>query len=465
VWRRGLPPQSRPSRRNEEIRMNPLQPGFAPDASDEAALRTSSAWHTRVGWLIVLAGVGGFLLWSLLAPLDKGVPMSGTVTVAGNKKAVQHQSGGTVESIRVKEGDSVRAGQPLVYMNAVQARSNAAVTRVQHYTARGTEARLLAERDGLPSIVFPPDIEAARAEPRVVAIMAVQQQLFTARRAALRAELSALDENIAGIDAHTAGLREARATKQEQMKLLAEQLQGMRDLARDGYVPRNRQLELERTYSQLLSSMSEDLGTIARGQRQISELRLRRLHRQQEFQKEVRTQLADVQKEADALRSQLDSLDYELANAVVRAPVDGTVAALSIFTEGGVVSPGFRMMDIVPLGEPLVVEGQIPVHLIDSVQQGLPVELIFSSFNQNTTPRIPGVVTQVSADRLVEEKSGTPYYRMQAEVTPEGRAEMDKLAVRPGMPVELFVKTGERTLANYLLRPIQDNMKMALTEE
>lgn len=435
------------------------------DMSDETMLKTGEARHTRMGWWIVLAGVGGFLLWALLAPLDKGVPMSGTVTVAGNKKAVQHQTGGTVQAILVKEGDTVKAGQPLVQMNPVQARSNAAVTRVQYYTARSTEARLLAERDGKPSVVFPADTEAARSDSRVASTMSVQQQLFSSRRFSLRAELSALDENIAGIEAHNAGLKEARTGKQDQFRFLKEQLDGMRELARGGYVPRNRLLELERTYAQLSSSLSEDFGNIARGQSQVSELKLRRLHRQQEFQKEVRTQLADVQKEAGALRNQLESLDYELANAVVRAPVDGTVAEVSIFTEGGVVSPGFRMMDIVPQNEPLIVEGQLPVHLIDSVHADLPVELIFSSFNQNTTPRIPGVVTQVSADRLVDEKSGEPYYRMLAEVTPAGRAAMKKLSVRPGMPVELFVKTGERTLANYLVRPITDNLKMALSEE
>lgn len=446
-----------------------MNSGSAPDLglgeADDVLLSTDATRHTRIGWWIVLLGIGGFLLWALLAPLDKGVPMSGTVTVAGNKKSVQHQSGGTVQTILVKEGDTVKIGQPLVQMNSVQARANAAVIRVQYYTARATEARLLAERDAKSLVSFSPDTDAARSEPHVASTMSVQQQLFSSRRFALQAEMSALNEGIAGIEAHTEGLKEARTGKQDQFRFLKEQLDGMRELARDGFVPRNRLLELERTYAQLSSSMSEDLGNIARGQRQASELKLRRMHRQQEFQKEVRTHLADVQKEADALRSQLESLDYELANSIVKAPVDGTVADLNIFTEGGVVSPGFRLMDIVPQSEPLIVEGQIPVHLIDSVHRGLPVELIFSSFNQNTTPRIPGVVTQVSADRLIDEKTGVPYFRMFAEVTVEGRAEMAKLPVRPGMPVELFVKTGERTLANYLIRPIQDNFKMALTEE
>jgi len=444
---------------------NPVVLNFTPSPADEHPVETDARSHTRLGWWIVLAGLGSFFLWAFLAPLDKGVPLTGTVTVAGNKKAVQHLTGGTVEAIRVKEGDLVKAGQSLVEMNSVQARANAEITRVQYITTRSTEARLLAERDGRATVVFPPETVAAQADPRVAATMNVQQQLFASRQGALRSELAAFDENIAGILAHNAGLEQSRESKQEQIRLLREQLDGVRDLARDGYVPRNRLLELERSHAQLAASMSEDLGNIGRGQRQIAELKLRRLQRLQDFQKEVRTQLAEVQKEADALRNRLEGLDYELANAVVKAPVDGMVAELNIFTEGGVVAPGFRMMDIVPLGEPLIVEGQIPVHLIDSVHASLPVELIFSAFNQNTTPHIPGVVTQVSPDRLIDEQSGVPYYRMRAEVTPEGRALMSSLQVRPGMPVDLFVKTGERTLMNYLLRPLNDNLKMALTEE
>lgn len=439
-------------------------PSVGQDVLPAAATDASKA--TRMGWWLVLAGLGGFLAWALTAPLDRGVPMSGTVTVSGNKKAVQHQDGGTVQAILVKEGDVVRAGQPLVLMNAVQVRANAAAIRVQYHTALSTEARLLAERDGLAAIAFPQQVLAtSRTEPRVAATLAVQQQLFAARRSWLGAELSALNENIAGIQSHTAGLGDARTGKLEQMDLLREQLAGMQELARDGYVPRNRLLELQRTQVQLSASMSEDLGTIARGQRQVSELKLRRLHRQQEFQKEVRTELAQVQKDAETLRNQLEALDWDLANAVVKAPSDGVVVDMNIFTQGGVVAPGFRMMDVVPQDEPLVVQGQVPVHLIDSVHGGLPVELIFSSFNQNTTPRIPGVVAQVSADRLVDEKTGAPYFRMIAELTPQGRALLQGLPVRPGMPVELFVKTGERTLANYLLRPMRDHLQMALTEE
>ncbi len=428
-------------------------------------VNTDSKSHTRLGWWIVVAGVGGFLLWASLAPLDKGVPLSGTVTVATSKKAVQHLTGGTVEAILVKEGDVVKAGDVLVRMNAVQATVNAEIARVQYFTSRTAEARLIAERDGAKNIVFPPELESVRNDPRVASNIRMQQQLFSARQSAIQSELAAIDENVAGLMLQNRGLQESRDGKKLQLQFLKEQLDGMRDLAREGYVARNRLLELERTHAQLSTAISEDLGNIGRGQRQISEFRLRRIQRQQEYQKEVRTQLAEVQKEADALANRLTGLDYDIANLMVKSPVDGTVVAMNVFTHGGVIAPGFRMMDIVPSNDPLVVDGQLPVHLIDKVHPNLKVELIFSAFNQNLTPHVPGIVTQVSADRLVDEKSGQPYYTVKAKVAPEGMKLISSLQVRPGMPVELFVKTGERTMMNYLVKPVRDHLKMSMTEE
>jgi protease secretion system membrane fusion protein len=285
----------------------------------------------------------------------------------------------------------------------------AEISRVQYFTARAVEARLTAERDGAGSIRFPSEMEDAMDDPRVMANINLQNQLFVSRRNAIQGEL----------------------------RILKEQLDSMRDLADEGYVARNRMLDIERLYFQ----------------------------QKQSYQKEVGTQLAEAQKEAEGLRTRLVSQDFDLANVEVRAPVDGTVVGLSVFTRGGVIAPGFKLMEIVPSEDALVVEGQVPVHLIDKVHPDLKVELIFSAFNQNLTPHVPGIVTHVSADRLIDEVSRLPYYQIKAKVAPEGMKMISNLQVRPGMPVELFVKTGERTLLNYLLKPILDHIKMAMTEE
>jgi protease secretion system membrane fusion protein len=426
---------------------------------------TDSTVHTRLGWLIVLAGVGGFLLWACFAPLDKGVPISGNVAVESTRKSVQYLTGGTVDDILVKEGDVVKAGQVLVKMNDVSLKSAAEISRVQYYADLAAKARLLAERDGKPTVTYPKELLDAKTDPRVADDINTQNELFRSRRGALQAELAAADETVAGLKEQQRGYEETRDSTKQQLQILKEQLESMRDLAKDGYVARNRLLDLERTYAQVNGQMSQTIGEIGHIQRQVAEMSLRKVQRQEEFQKEVRGQLVDVNKEADAVSDRLKQQDFDLENVHVRAPVDGTVVSLSVFTRGGVIPPGFRIMDIVPSDDALIVEGQIPVNLIDKVHVGLKADMIFAAFNQNRTPHIPGVVTQVSADRIVDEKTGQGYYKMRAEVSPEGKKLIAKLNVKAGMPVEVFVNTGERTMMSYLLKPVFDRAKTSMTEE
>jgi protease secretion system membrane fusion protein len=438
---------------------------LAGHSGNQHDLDTDAGGYSKLGWLMVLIGFGGFLLWAFLAPLDKGVPLSGTVVKESNRKAIQHQAGGIVDAILVKEGEAVKAGQVLVRMNATQASSQAEITRGQYVAARAAQARLEAERDGAIAPAFPAALD--KADPRVAATVELQRQLFGARKAALHSELAALDESIAGLKLQLAGTQAGLASKQEQQAILKEQLANLRELAADGYVARSRLLDLERTYAQLVGGLAEDRGNIGRAQRQVAEMGLRKLQRSQEFQKEVRGVLSDTRREADALGSRMLALEFDLANVEIKAPVDGVVVGVNVFTRGGVIAPGFRLMDLVPGADALVVEGRLAVNLVDKVHPGLPVELMFSAFNAGTTPTIGGQVMQVSADRMVDERSGEPYYKMTARVTPEGLKRIDKLklAIVPGMPVELFVRTGERTMMSYLFKPLMDRAKTSLTED
>jgi len=436
--------------------------------SNEVAIvdvNTDASRYVRFGWAIVLFGVVGFILWASFAPLDKAVSLSGTVSVASNRKAVQHQMGGTVDEILVKEGDVVKAGQALVKMNSVSAKSNSEIARVQWFTALAAEARLLAERDGAVSIKFPETLTQQRNDLSVVNSMQLQSQLFMARRTSIQSELGAIDENIAGLKVQLRGLEDSMISKKQQQVFLQEQLESMRELSKDGYVARNRLLDLERTYAQLKGSISEELGNMRRVSRQVAELILRKTQRQQDYQKEVRTQLSEVQKERESLQSRVNATDFELRNVIVKAPVDGTIIGMNVFTQGGVVPSGFKLMEVVPKNDALIIDATLAVNLIDKVQVGLPVEFIFAAFNINTTPKIPGVITQISADRTVDEHTGIPHYKVKAVVTPEGMKKLAQLQIRPGMPVELAVKTGERTMMNYLLKPILDRAHTALGED
>jgi protease secretion system membrane fusion protein len=428
-------------------------------------LNTDASPYARLGWLFVIIGFGGFLLWAMIAPLDQGVPMSGNVAVATNRKVIQYQTGGTVDNILVKDGDQVKAGQVLLKMNSIQVKSALDIAKTQFYTAKATEARLVAERENRNDIVFPPSLLEAKAIPQVANNLMLQQQLFSSRRMSLQSEMGAADETVAGLNFQLTGLEESMQSKKQQQVFLKEQLDSVRELSKDGYVARNRLLDLERTYAQVNGSISEDIGNIGRVKRQIAELTLRKSQRQQDYQKEVRTVLSDIQKESEALQSRLMALEYDFKNVDVKAPVDGTIVGMNVFTVGAVVPAGFKLMELVPVGDALIIEGQLPVNLVDKVHKGLPVELIFSAFNTNKTPHIPGTVMHVSADRTVDERTGMPYYKVRAEVAPEGVKKLANLQVRPGMPVDMVVKTGERTMMNYLLRPLLDRAATALKEE
>ena len=328
--------------------------------------------YARLGWIVLLIGFGGFMLWAIFAPLDKGISAQGTVITDGQRKIVQPSMNGVIQEILVKDGDQVKAGQLLLKLNDAQVAGQANATR----------------------------------------------------------------EAIDGIQSQIIGLETSVANQQSQIKLINEQLVGMRDLAREGYVPKNRVLELERTKAQVASTLAENQGNLERSRKQVLEL-----------------------------KQKLGGYDFDLENVTIESPVDGSVINLSVFTVGQFVSAGTKLMEISPASQNLIIEARVPVFLIDKVHVGLPVEMIFSAFNQRTTPRIPGEVSVVSADRTTDERSGESYYKIQIRVTDKGLLMLKEHQVRPGMPVEAFIITGERTMMNYLLKPMLDRIRTSLGEE
>lgn len=242
-------------------------------------------------------------------------------------------------------------------------------------------------------------------------------------------------------------------------------MSSMKQLAAEGYLPRNRYLEAQRQFAEINSSIDETIGRIGQLQKQLLESQQRIEQRYADYQREVRTQLAQTQMDANDFKNKLDMAKYDLGNTSIISPVDGTVVGLTIFTQGGVVGAGEHLMDIVPSEASLIVDSRLKVEMIDKVYKGLPVELMFTAFNQNKTPKIPGTVTLVSADRLVDKGTGEPFYQMQVTVTPEGIKMLQGADIKPGMPVEVFVKTGSRSLLSYLFKPILDRARTSLTEE
>lgn len=421
---------------------------------------------TRLGWMLVLFGFVGFVLWAAFAPLDAGTPVPGTVVIGGNRQAVQHLTGGIIEEILVKDGSEVRQGDVLVRLNETTTHAQAAVLRSQLISSMAIQARLLAERDGLTAPQFPRELlDKEKTEPEVAAAISLQRQLFNSRRAALRSDLSVIEQAARGLEIQRATLVESNRSRRAQEASLKDQLADTKSLAGDGYVPRNRLLELDRQYAQITAALADDVGSAGRIESQITEQKLRLAQRRDEYQKEVRTQLTDIERDVQTTQARLTAAEFDLANALIRAPASGIVVGINVFTRGGVIPQGQKLMEIVPQDQPLEIEGQLPVHLVDKVHPGLPVDLNFPALNRVKTPHVPGELTVVSADRLVDEATHQPYYKIKAKVTPEGAKALHDQHLRVGMPVEMFVILGERSFLNYLFKPLTDRAAQALTEQ
>lgn len=251
-----------------------------------------------------------------------------------------------------------------------------------------------------------------------------------------QAQANATRETIVGLEAQVVNLSGAIVQKKQQSELLEKQLVSLRELVADGYMARNKVLEQERQLLQLKANVLEDEGNLIRIKKQVTE-----------------------QKE------KLTPYDFDLANTELKSPVDGQVVNITIFTRGGVVSAGQKVMEVIPLNEAMIVEGQLPVHLVDKVRVDLPLDMMFTAFNVNRTPHIPGVLISVGADRIVDEKTGAPYFKIQAVATAKGARMLGDLKVRPGMPVDLFIKTGEQSMMTYLMKPIFDRAHSAFRED
>jgi protease secretion system membrane fusion protein len=330
--------------------------------------------------------------------------------------------------------------------------------------ARASLARWQAQRDNLIQVTFPPEL-SNHPDPRLALVLEGQRQLFSSRREAFSREQAALRANIEGATAQLAGMRRARSDLNAQASSLQQQLSNLQPLADNGYIPRNRLMDYQRQLSQVQQQLAENTGESGRVEQGILESRLKLQQHGEEYQKEVRTQLADAQLKSVTLSEQLTSAGFDLQHSEILATADGVAVNLGVHTEGAVVRQGETLLEIVPQGTTLEVEGHLPINLIDKVGTHLPVDILFTAFNQSKTPRVPGEVSLISADQMVDEKTGVPYYVLRSSVSDQAMEKLNGLVIKPGMPAEMFVRTGERSLLNYLFKPLLDRAGSALTEE
>ena len=433
---------------------------YAMKTTPEADVDSPARWGKRALWLAAAITV----VWASTAPLGQGVPAHGFVTVEGSRKTIQHPRGGVVEAILVREGDKVAVGQPLIRLNEAQAQAQQGSIESQLISLMAVQSRLQAERDGAVRVAYPPFLLERQTLPQAAEAMAVQQQLFATRRAALEGEVGILSEGMTGLTRQMEGLAAREAANAKQAKLYADEFAALKPMYDQGFVPRQRMFELERALAYSEGQRNEDAANLGRIRSALSETRLKMAQVKEAYRKELETQLTDVQRNvADLTERRVATMD-ELERVVLRAPEAGTIVELSIHTVGGVAAPGQKLMDIVPESSKLVVEVMIPPQLIDSVKLGLLADLHFSAFDQTMVPNVEGELVYVGADRQTDPRTDASYFVGRVKITEEGWRQIGKQELRPGMPAEVVIKTGERSLFAYLLKPLLSRVQSGMTE-
>ena len=417
------------------------------------------------GWAIVVLTFAALSAWSSWAPLSTAAIAQGTVVVDGNRKSIQHLEGGIVKQILVRDGDPVEAGQLLVRLDDTQPRAMLALLRGRHDAARAQEARLLAERDGAVAIAFPADLaERAAAERDAADIVDGQKQLFTARRLSISGQVSILESRIEQSKAQISGLEVQQSAKQRQIGIVHRQLTTLRELAGKGAASAHQVLEFEREMSRLDGERGQLIAQIAATQHAIGEAELQIIQLQKAFREDVEKQLGETQAQLLDLNERIRSARDQVERIEIVAPTSGTVVDLAVFTIGGVIAPGSRVLDIVPRNDQLVIEAQVRPDDIDGLRPGLMADVRFSAFNRGTTPSLKGTVATVSADRLVNPKTNTSYFVARILVDDDQRAQLKGLSLIPGMPADVIIAKGDRTLFDYIAAPIENVVVKSLRQ-
>lgn len=417
----------------------------------------------RFGYIVVLVMFGFFGSWAMLAPLDSAALAPGVVTVQTYRKTVQHLEGGIVKELLTRDGDMVSVGQPLIILDDTQLRAEYEIVRSQLITAQATEARLAAERDGLERIDFSRMVETDST--RALEAREGEVQVFNARRRSHLGERDVLRQRVEQLNQQIKGLNNLTATKQKLARSYGAEVAELRGLLKEGYIDKQRLLEQERRLDTVRAEASEHQSEIIRIQLQINETELQILQLDKQFNTEVVAKLSEVQAHAFDLEQRQLALQERIDRVVIRAPENGMVIGMKVHTVGGVIGQGTPLLDIVPSTSDLVIEAQVSPMDIDRVDIGKAADIRFSAFNSATTPVIKGEVTQISGDRLINEQTGMPYYLARVILTEEGVQLLGDRTLIPGMPAEVLINTGERTLFQYLMQPVDNAFARSLIED
>lgn len=412
--------------------------------------------------LVISAAIAGG--WATLVPLSGAVVVPGALVVESSVKKIQHPTGGVVAAIPVEDGMHVHAGTLLVRLDDTQLKANQKVIADQLDQVRARIARLIAERDETTIIHFPEQIADGRQGADVAHLLASETALFNARAKARQGQKDLYASNIRQFQKQIEGLNAEIVSKTSQLTLIASELKGVQELYAKGLVPLTRLTTLQRDSAQLEGERAQLVATVAETNAKIGQARLQIAQIDQDFRSEVMKDLRDSQdKEAELMEKDVAATD-ELRRVDIRAPASGIVHQLAVHTIGGVVRAGDVIMEIVPDTDDLEIEGHLPPNEIDQVERGQRAYLRFSTLDRPTMPEVRGTVTYVSADLSHDERSNAGFYTVKIDL-PEGeRHRLDGMTLISGMPVEIFLQTGSRTMLSYLFKPISDQIHRMFNE-
>jgi HlyD family secretion protein len=427
--------------------------------------QASIRWHIFVGVFVVVLLAGGLGGWASTAEISGALIAQGSIVVDSNVKKVQHPTGGVVGEVRVRDGDRVKAGDILIRLDETVTQANLAIVTKGLTELYARKARLAAERDGSETVAVPRELTTQIDNPDVQEALASERKLFELRRTARLGQKDQLQQRVQQLREQISGLAAQQDAKSKEMSLIQQELQGVRDLWAKNLVQLSRLTSLEREDARLEGERGQLIAAAAEAKGKIVETELQILQVDQEFTSDVAKELRETDSKIGEYVERKVTAEDQLKRTDIRAPQDGIVFQSTANTVGGVVTAGDPIMLIVPETDTLLVEAKVDPKDIDQVQLGQRVVLRFSAFNLRTTPELNGTVVRTAADTTTDQRTGQSYYLVRIAMTADEIKRLGDVKLTPGMPVEAFIQTGERTMLSYLVKPLHDQLMRAFREK
>ncbi len=410
---------------------------------------------------LLVAGVGG---WAGTTQLSGALIAPGSIVVDSNVKKVQHPTGGVVGELRVRDGDRVKGGDIIARLDQTVTRANLAIITKGLDELSARKARLASERDGSDVIVFPDQLASRSDEPEAIQIMEGERKLLELRRSARAGQKAQLREQSEQLTEEIIGLTAQQRAKVREISFISRELEGVRELFIKNLVPITRLTQLERESTRLDGEQSQLVAAVAQAKRKIAEIELKIIQIDQDLSSEVAKEMREIDAKIGEFVERKIAAEDQLQRVDIRSPQDGTVFQLSVHTVGGVIAPGEAIMLVVPDADSLTVEAKVNPQDIEQVQPNQKTVLRFTAFNVAMTPEINGYVSRISADISSDQRTGQTYYTIQISIPPDELSRLGEVKLVPGMPVECFIQTGERTVISYLLKPLRDQLMRTFRE-